>query len=422
MRQKIEKTVLENGVTVLTDEMPLAHSAALGAWIPRGSRHESGKEHGLSHFYEHLVFKGTQKRSAFEIASSIEARGGLLEAYTTRQETGFYAQVVPGDAPLALEVIADMLMHPTFSKRDVEKERSVVIEEIRSYEDIPEECAADLFNQIHFAGCGLSHPIVGTELSVKKLSEEILFKAQKEVMTELPIWVCGAGKIKHADLVKLAARFFAEKKRARFSPREIFSRNSGFKKISKPDLQQSSFVFGTSFPFASLSEKFKHSLSLFNIAFGACMSSRLFQKVREECGLAYSVYSTVDAYSDSFGFSLSLSSSPTRLISAAQISKDELLRFLDKGFEKGELRRAKKNILGAMTIGEDNTEKRLLRLAEHSLHFGECLPMSTVKKSLQEVSEEEILKELREVFFNSPWAASVVQPVGAQKFKFQAAL
>ena len=147
------KTILANGVVVQTDYMPHAYSSAVGAWIPRGSRHERKGEFGLSHFYEHLVFKGTENRSALDIAHSIEDRGGNLEAYTTRQETGFYATVVPEDVPLAVDVIADMLMNPKFDSCEMEKERKVIVEEIRSYDDIPEELVGDVFNAAHFSGC-----------------------------------------------------------------------------------------------------------------------------------------------------------------------------------------------------------------------------------------------------------------------------
>lgn len=197
MKQIYRKTVLPNGVVVQTDYMPQAYSVALGAWLPRGSRHEKVNEFGLSHFYEHLVFKGTENRTAFEIACSLEDRGGNLEAYTTRQETGFYATVVKEDVGLAIDVIADMLMNPRFDKAEMEKERKVIIEEIRSYDDIPEEVAGDVFNNIHFKGCGIAHSITGTVKEVRNLTHEQMWEYERQVLNDMPIYVCAAGKVDH---------------------------------------------------------------------------------------------------------------------------------------------------------------------------------------------------------------------------------
>lgn len=417
MQQQILETKLKNGITILTDRMSNAHSTAIGIWIPRGSRHESLEENGLSHFYEHLVFKGTKNRNAFEIASTLEDRGGQLEAYTTRQETGFYAQVVPKDAFLALEVMADMLMNPLFDKGDISKERKVIIEEIRSYEDIAEECAADLFYATHFAPCGLSSPIAGTVQSVRCLTRESMLKYKEQVISEIPIYVCAAGKIDHDSLVEECKKVFKNKKTKISKLPENYGIAPSFKISSKPDLQQSSLVWGTSFQKTNLSKDFRFALSLFNVAFGAGMSSRLFQKIREEHGLAYTVYSTTDVFSDSYGFSVSLATDPAKLLKSIQLVKNEFLNFMEKGFLEGELKRTKRNILGSLEIGSDNTEKRLLRLAEHRLHFGECQAIDSVKDSLKKLDNAKILKILSEAFDLKNFSVAVVEPKGAPKIK-----
>ncbi|MDY6370252.1 MAG: pitrilysin family protein, partial [Fibrobacter sp.] len=215
LRQKILRTELDNGITVLSDYMPNAYSANVGVWIPRGSRHETAEINGLAHFYEHLVFKGTEKRSAYDIAHTIEDRGGNLEAYTTRQETGFYAQVVREDLPLALDVISDMLMHPRFDPKEIEKERKVIIEEVHSYDDIAEECVGDLFNAIHYKGCGLEFPIAGTVKTVKGLNREGLVEFERQVLEDLPLTICAVGKVEHERIVDLVLEYFEAKKSAR---------------------------------------------------------------------------------------------------------------------------------------------------------------------------------------------------------------
>ena len=212
MKQIVKQTVLKNGITILTDYMPHAYSVAVGVWVPRGSRHEAKDEFGLSHFYEHLVFKGTENRSALEIARAIEDKGGNLEAYTTRQETGFYAQIERSNLALAVDVIADMLMNPRMEKSEMEKERRVIIEEIHSYDDIPEEIVGDVFNAIHFKGCGIAHSITGNIKQVKALTHKQMLKYRAQVTDEIPLLVCASGKVDHDALVELCSEKFAQKK------------------------------------------------------------------------------------------------------------------------------------------------------------------------------------------------------------------
>ncbi len=409
-RQKILKTELENGITVVTDYMPGAYSANVGVWIPRGSRHEDSETNGLAHFYEHLVFKGTEKRSAFEIAHTIEDRGGNLEAYTTRQETGFYAQVVREDVPLALDVISDMLMHPRFDCREVEKERKVVIEEVHSYEDIAEECVGDLFNEIHYKGCGLALPIAGTVKTVKGLTRENLVECEREVLEDLPLTVCAVGKIEHEKIVDLVRKNFEEKKSARHIGENLYCANAMRKTKSKKDLNQSNLFWGTSFDFRNGNIDFLRALGLFNVAFGADMGSRLFQKVREERGLAYSVYSMTDVYRDVLGWGISLATAPHKMEEALEIAQREFQDFLKNGFAGGELERTKRNIIGGLRIGSDSAEKRLMRLADQMLHLGRVYTMAETEAQVRKFSEEYLMELLRKAFEKALFATAVVKP------------
>ncbi|MBR1746044.1 MAG: insulinase family protein, partial [Fibrobacter sp.] len=306
MKQAVKKTVLDNGITVLTDYMPHAYSVAVGVWVPRGSRHEAKDEYGLSHFYEHLVFKGTEKRSALEIAHAIEDKGGNLEAYTTRQETGFYAQIERSHLPLAVDVIADMLMHPRMEKKEMEKERRVIIEEIHSYDDIPEEIVGDVFNAIHFKGCGIAHSITGTVKQVKALTHRQMLKYREQVISEIPLLICASGKVDHEELVQLCAEKFAQKKCSGVLPADVYRAHNSVKVVQKQDIAQSNLFWGLSFDRNLMDERGRCALSLFNVAMGAGMASRLFQKIREDKGLAYSVYSTADIYCDCTDWGVSL--------------------------------------------------------------------------------------------------------------------
>ena len=410
LRQTISRTVLDNGITVLSDLMPGTYSAMVGAWIPRGSRHETEEINGLSHFYEHLVFKGTEKRSSLEIAHLLEDRGGNLEAYTTRQETGFYAQVIREDLPLAVDVIADMLMSPRFDEKEMEKERKVIIEEIHSYDDIAEECVGDLFNKIHYRGCGLSFPIAGTVQSVRGLTSEGLWEYERQVLEDLPIVVCAVGKIDHRELVDLVGRFFEKKKSAKRPFANSYSANAQRKTLFKKELSQSNLFWGTSFEKSFFQMDFIRALGIFNVAFGADMGSRLFQKIREDRGLAYSVYSMTDVYTDTLGWGVSLATAPDKTDEALEIAAREFQKFLNDGFEKGELERTKMNIIGGLRIGADSAEKRLMRMADQMMHLGKIFSINETEAQVKNFSEEYLVELLRGAFKNAPFATAMVKP------------
>ena len=415
MKQIVKKTVLDNGITILTDYMPHAYSVAMGVWIPRGSRHEAKDEYGLSHFYEHLVFKGTENRTALEIARSIEDKGGNLEAYTTRQETGFYAQIERSHLPLAVDVIADMLMHPRMDKKEMEKERRVIIEEIHSYDDIPEEIVGDVFNAIHFKGCGIAHSITGNIKQVKALTHKQMLKYRAQVTDGIPLLVCASGKVDHEELVQLCAEKFAQKKTRGVLPADAYRAHNSVKVVQKQDIAQSNLFWGLSFDRNLMDERGRCALSLFNVAMGAGMASRLFQKIREDKGLAYSVYSTADIYCDCTDWGVSLATEPHQLKTALELSLNETRNFLKRGFNKGEFERTKTNILGGMYLGADSPEKRVVRMAEQTLHLGEFHTMEHSEKIIRTMTEDEVVATTDKLFNAAKFSAAVIEPAGRKK-------
>ncbi len=415
MKQLVKKTVLDNGITILSDYMPHAYSVAVGVWVPRGSRHEAKDEFGLSHFYEHLVFKGTEKRSALEIAHAIEDKGGNLEAYTTRQETGFYAQIERSHLPLAVDVIADMLMHPRMDKKEMEKERRVIIEEIHSYDDIPEEIVGDVFNAIHFKGCGIAHSITGTVKQVKALTHRQMLKYREQVISEIPLLICASGKVDHEELVQLCAEKFAQKKCSGVLPADVYRAHNSVKVVQKQDIAQSNLFWGLSFDRNLMDERGRCALSLFNVAMGAGMASRLFQKIREDKGLAYSVYSTADIYCDCTDWGVSLATEPHQLKTALELSLNETRNFLKRGFSKGEFERTKTNILGGMYLGADSPEKRVVRMAEQMLHLGEFHTMEHSEKIIKSMTEDEVVVTVNRLFGAAKFSAAVIEPAGRKK-------
>ena len=415
MKQIVKKTILDNGITILTDYMPHAYSAAIGAWVPRGSRHEAKDEFGLSHFYEHLVFKGTENRSALEIARAIEDHGGNLEAYTTRQETGFYAQIERSHLPTAVDVIADMLMHPRMDKKEMEKERRVIIEEIHSYDDIPEEIVGDVFNAIHFKGCGIAHSITGNVKQVKALTHRQMLKYREQVISEIPLLICASGKVDHEELVKLCSEKFAQKRTISTAPADTYKAHNSVKVVQNQDIAQSNLFWGLSFDRSMMDDRARCALSLFNVAMGAGMASRLFQRIREDKGLAYSVYSTADIYCDCVDWGVSLATDPHQLKTALDLSLVETRNFLKHGFKKGEFERTKANILGSMYLGADSPEKRVIRMAEQTLHLGEFRTMDQSEKTIRSMTEDEVVATTSNLFKVAKFSAAVIEPAGRKK-------
>ena len=395
--------------------MPHAYSVAVGAWIPRGSRHEAPDEYGLSHFYEHLVFKGTKNRSALQIAQAIEDKGGNLEAYTTRQETGFYAQIERSHLALAVDVIADMLMNPRMDKSEMEKERRVIIEEIHSYDDIPEEIVGDIFNAIHFRGSGIAHSITGTIKQVNALTHKQMLRYKKQVIDEIPLLVCASGKVDHEELVRLCAEKFACKKTCRPLPADTYKAHNSVKVVQKQDIAQSNLFWGLSFDRNLMDERGRCALSLFNVTMGAGMASRLFQKIREDKGLAYSVYSTADIYRDCTDWGVSLATEPQQLRTALDLSLTETRNFLKLGFKKGEFERTKTNILGGMYLGADSPEKRVVRMAEQMLHLGEFRTMEESERIIKNMTESEVVETVNRLFDAAKFSAAVIEPKSKKK-------
>lgn len=415
MRQFVQITDLENGIRVASEKMSSAASVSVGVWLPRGSRFENISVNGLCHFYEHMVFKGTEQRSSLQIAREIEDRGGNMNAFTTKEHTCFYARVVQDDLTLALDVLSDLLMHPLIDAKEFEKERKVIIEEIRSYDDMPDELAGDLYNEVHYKGCGLAYPIAGTVRSVKGITRDHMLDYQRAVLREAPLLVCVAGNVEHEALVELCRKFFHRKKTGPLSVVDNYA-SAGGSRTEYKEIQQANVVFGTSQ--VDLGKRQRFALNLFNVAFGSGMASRLFQKVREDHGLAYSIYSGIDAQIGSRGFSISLATDVKKLPKAMQLIRGELVQFVREGFAKDELERTRMNILGGIKLGMDSTSNRQNRLARQLLRNGTHTTLAQTEKAILSLDADEILATVRDLVLGGSWAVGAVLPKGCKPVDF----
>lgn len=409
MRQFVEITSLPHGILVASERMPGAYSVSVGLWVGVGSAYEHKVHNGVSHFFEHMVFKGTKNRTALQLAHEIEERGGSLNAYTTREQTCFYARTVREDFSLALDTICDLAMNPLLEEADITKERKVIIEEIRSYEDSPDELAHDLFCEQHFTNSGLSLPITGTIKTVKTIDRKALLLHHERMLSTYPIVIVASGNVHHQEFVGKVRDYLGRKANTSVDKITLLSGTGTGSIIRTKDVSQCNITAGTSIPMQASGHQ-RMALSVLNIIFGDGMSSRLFQRVREQNALAYSVFSSVDNYRGCRSFNISLGTDPKRQQKAIDLIHDEVRKLRKHGITADELARAKTSILGGIKLGLDSPSNRMNRLARQLLRSGKYTPFSQLEKELVKVGQNEVMAVVEDLFSNGHWAAAAVQP------------
>jgi predicted Zn-dependent peptidase len=382
-------SILRNGVSIATDSMPGASSVYAGLWLPIGSASESSKNSGLSHFYEHLVFKGTKNCSTLQIAKEIEDLGGNLNAYTSRDATCFYIHIAKEHLQTAVRILAELIMEPKLTSRDFAKEKDVIIKEIIAVEDNPEELSDDFFHKAHFKGCSLALPIAGSLKSVKNLRIAEIHKRQKFILEELPILLSVAGAVEHSELVKICKKFFGKKNSAGNQPCIAYSANSGVE-VRQKQVQQAMILWGTSCE--GLEAKELRALQIFNHIFGDGFSSRLFQNIREKYGLAYSINSSFGNFIQKTANKKSLASFQIffatelqNIERVADLIRREMRIFLKGGFSKSELEKAKQGIIGAYKLSWDSLGSRQNRLARQMLRYGHPIDPSKTESQINKM-------------------------------------
>jgi deoxyuridine 5'-triphosphate nucleotidohydrolase len=321
----IETTILSNGLTLLTERMANIRSVSIGVWLRKGSRHEEAAENGISHFLEHLVFKGTEKRTTAEIARAIDSIGGQMDAFTTKEYTCFYAKVLDEHLPVAVDLLSDILLHPLFEANEIERERKVIFEEIRMVEDTPDELIYDLFSDYFWPGHPLGRPIQGTADTVRSMNRDRLKGFFEESYQPGQIIISAAGNLEHADLAGTIGEAFEPlPDRSNHLPEQVPSVRRGIVVREKSELEQLHVCLGLKGYPQNHPRRFEwHVL---NTLLGGSMSSRLFQNIREKRGLAYSIYSSVNAFRDTGNLMVSSATSPD--------SGEEVVRLIVEEFRK----------------------------------------------------------------------------------------
>lgn len=400
MKENIEETRFENGLTILTDKMPDVRSATLGFFFKKGARHEPLELNGISHFIEHAVFKGTEKRNALEIAIEIDRLGGNLDAFTMHEETGFAIKVVDKELPKAFDLLADMLTNPRFDERDLKREQKVIIEEIKMTEDSPEDFLGELFNEQLFAGHALGLSIAGTPKTVRTFNHETTQKFHAETFNTANLIITAAGNIEHKQIVDLAEKFFSRKQKTRNKKRE--TRNKKIK-LSAPilikknkNLEQAHLVIAA--PFVDAQSERRYAADILANALGGGTSSRLWQKVREEKGLAYSVGASAAMYQDCGVFSIYAGTSPKQTGEVLDISIQELRSVVKDGISIEELELIKEQTVASILLGLEDSSVRAGTLARLEMVHGRQISLEETLEKIEAVTTEEVQQIAKEFF------------------------
>jgi len=407
-------SILPNGVSIATDYMPHASSVSVGLWLPVGSASENPGNNGLGHFYEHLVFKGTKNRSAFQIAKEIEDLGGNMNAYTSRDATCFYIHIAKEHLKTAVCVLADLTMEPKLTAFDFAKEKSVILEEINAVEDNPEEFSYDFFYKAHFKNCGLAFPIAGTLSSVENLKISEIRERQKFILEKLPVLLSVAGAVEHSELLKNCKKVFSKKNGTGNQPQITYTANSGTA-ILQRHIQQAMVLWGTSCE--GLVAKELRSLQIFNHIFGYGFTSRLFQNIREKYGLVYSINSSMENFiqktvtrKNLSMFQISFAAEPQNLERVSDLIRKEMKIFLKNGFSKNELERAKQGLIGSYRLSKDSLNSRQNRLARQVLRYGRAINISETEAKINQMEADYIEAFIQNFMKNSKWTFTALVP------------
>ena len=392
---RVERTELPGGLRVLTETMPGVLSATLGIWVGVGSRDETDELAGSSHFLEHLLFKGTTSRSALEIATAMDAVGGEMNAFTAKEHTCFYANVLASDLPLAVTLLSDLVTEACNTAADLESERTVVLEEIAMRDDEPADAVHDLFAETLFGSTPLGRSVLGSVESIQGLSRDDVDGWYRRRYTMPSIVVTAAGRVDHQQVLDLVTAAFGDRLSGDVRPAPLrLGDGAAPTAPARPTgllhrrTEQTHLLLGSS-GVARLDER-RYAAAVLETAVGGGMSSRLFQEIREKRGLVYSVGSSLTHYAGTGSFSVYAGCSPKRVPEVLRLVRAELARVAAEGLTAEEVSRGRGQLKGGMVLGLEDTGSRMSRLGKSELSFGEYLPVRAVLARLDAVTEDEV--------------------------------
>ena len=408
----VRGSILPGGLRVLTEEVPGVRSAAVGLWVGVGSRDERPEVAGAAHFLEHVLFKGTARRSGAQIAEEIDAVGGELNAFTSVEHTCYYAHVLDTDLPLGLDLVCDVLLGGLMAPEDVDTERSVVLEELARRDDDPDDLADEAFAAAALGGHPLGRPVLGTPESVTALSAPVLRRFHQQRYTAKRMVLAVAGNVAHRDTVAATRRAFGDRLVGEIAPAPPRAGRARLPRAQRlvlrtEDTEQAHLVLGVRG--LDRHDERRQVLGVLDAALGGGMSSRLFQEVRERRGLAYSVYSSATCYADAGLLSVSAGCAPERLGEVVTVVAEVLADLARHGLSDAEVARAKGQLRGGLVLGTEDTPSRMTRLGKGELQHGEHRSLQQTLDDIEAVTADQVA-ELAANLLRRPICAALVGP------------
>jgi predicted Zn-dependent peptidase len=412
----IRTTTLPNGLLVLTERMPHLRSVAMGVWIDCGSRDETLAVNGISHFIEHMVFKGTTTRSAQQFAREVDAIGGNLDAFTGKETVCFNIKVLDENIPAALDLLTDLVLHPTFSPEDIAKEQGVILEEIKMDEDNPDYLVHELFTQNFWPNDALGRPILGTAKSVSSFNQQIVLDEYARRFTPANMVFSAAGNLDHDDFVEQVAAAFtslsatSSEKIARPNPPQTKPHITLKRKKSLEQVQ-----FCLAVPAPPVASPDRYTAYLLNSILGGGMSSRLFQSIREERGLAYSIYAELNPFRDTGSLAIYAGCSADNTREVLNLTLAELTRLKRDPVTDEELHRAKSQIKGNMVLGLETSGSRMSSLARQQMYWGRFFSLDEITTEIDRVTVDDIQRLANDLFHPESLALTLLGNLGPLK-------
>jgi predicted Zn-dependent peptidase len=413
--------VLANGVRLATERMPHVRSVAVGIWLTRGSRHEPNEYPGIAHFVEHMLFKGTPGRSAEEIAQQVDSIGGQIDAFTSKEYAGYYLKVLDEHLPLAVDILADLICNPLSAEEDIEREKKVILEEIKMVEDTPDDLVHEIFAEGFWVNHPLGRPILGTPASVSSLDHQTLKRYFAQTYVASNFVVVAVGNLVHERVQELLEKALANSPHHGPEADQSAPVVAPVIQVRKKELEQSHIVFGTE----ALPQHHpdRYAGYALNTTLGGSMSSRLFQNVREKRGLAYSVFSGLSAYQDAGALSIYAGCANEAVAELIDVVVAEIRQMKAGGLDPVELRRAKDHLKGSLMLGLESTSSRMSHLARQEMYRERTTGLDEMLASIERVTEDDVLKLADRFFADGSLAVTVLGNVnGLQVTKEQLAL
>jgi predicted Zn-dependent peptidase len=407
------KTVLKNGIRMVSERLEHFQSVSLGIWVNVGSRDEVEEENGISHFIEHMTFKGTRTRDSLRIAKELDAIGGLSNAFTGAESTCFHSRVLNKDLETLADILSDIFLNSIFDPQDMNKERQVILQEINMLEDTPDEQVHVLFNRFFWLNHPLGMPIMGTPATVAAMSKRTALDHMRRFYTPGRIIVAAAGQVDHDHLVRTLGPLFESLPPAAQDPVRAAPKGHFGVSCHPKDLEQVHLCLGGNGP--HLSSELRFAGAVLNAILGGNMSSRLFQEIREKRGLAYNVFSFVSSYIDAGMLGIYVATDPKEVNRALKVIKKEIRKIQEGDVSKSDLEATLEHLVGGILLGSENTDSRMIRLAKNEGVFGRYISYDKVVEDLRKVTVDQVVEVAVQAFEKDSVSLVTLGPIEREK-------